>query len=104
MAKLAITPVGQILRERTLISEEALQQALAEQQRSHDRLGRILLTQGHISAFALHSALAEHYGLEFVNLSHTPADALLQNADRSPICATTASVALSAAAYTTCGG
>jgi len=80
MATLPITPLGQILRARDLITEEALQQALAEQQRSADRLGRILLTQGHLSAYTLHHALAEHYGLDFVNLHQAPADASLQQA------------------------
>jgi hypothetical protein len=52
-------PIGQILIEKNEISEEDLQAALAEQERSGRRLGEILIEQGRISWLALARAIAE---------------------------------------------
>lgn len=75
-----IVPVGQILLQRALISEEMLCEALEIQQRTKDLIGRILMTEGRISAIQLYPAIAEHYQLPFVNLHKTPANVTLQNA------------------------
>jgi hypothetical protein len=52
-------PIGQILVERGEISEDDLQAALAEQERTGRRLGEILIEQGQTSWLALARALAE---------------------------------------------
>ena len=52
-------PIGQILVESNEISEEDLQAALAEQERSGRRLGEILIEQGRTSWLALARAIAE---------------------------------------------
>jgi hypothetical protein len=52
-------PIGQILVEKNEISEEDLQAALAEQERSGRRLGEILIEQGRTSWLALARAIAE---------------------------------------------
>ena len=52
-------PIGQILVEKEAITEEELEAALAEQERSGRRLGEILIEQGRTSWLALARALAE---------------------------------------------
>jgi hypothetical protein len=52
-------PIGQILIEKNEISEDDLQAALAEQERSGRRLGEILIEQGRTSWLALARAIAE---------------------------------------------
>jgi hypothetical protein len=52
-------PIGQILIEKHEISEDDLQAALLEQERSGRRLGEILIEQGRTSWLALARAIAE---------------------------------------------
>jgi hypothetical protein len=52
-------PIGQILVEKEAVTEEELEAALAEQERSGRRLGEILIEQGRTSWLALARALAE---------------------------------------------
>jgi len=52
-------PIGQILVEKGEISEDDLEAALAEQERSGRRLGEILIEQGRTSWLALARAIAE---------------------------------------------
>jgi hypothetical protein len=52
-------PIGQILVEKEAITEEELEAALAEQERSGRRLGEILIEHGRTSWLALARALAE---------------------------------------------
>lgn len=75
----SITPVGQILLAQGLVSQAQLDEALAIQRRSGGRIGRILLTRGHVGIQALHQAVAGHYGLPFIDLHASPADATLQD-------------------------
>lgn len=76
-------PLGKILVEKGLLSEQDLWHALVAQQVSGERLGKILLGQGKINKLKLHTALAEHYDLEFVDLTKTPPDEnLLNHLDR----------------------
>ncbi|MCH2546129.1 MAG: glycosyltransferase [Alphaproteobacteria bacterium] len=77
-ASTPIIPVGQILLSQELIDQAMLDEALAIQKTTHERVGRILLTQGHVSILRLYTAIAQHYRLPFVNLHHTPADSTLQ--------------------------
>jgi hypothetical protein len=52
-------PIGQILVEKNEISEQDLEAALAEQERTGRRLGEILIESGRISWLALARAIAE---------------------------------------------
>jgi hypothetical protein len=52
-------PIGQILLEQDAITEENLEAALAEQERSGRRLGEILIESGHTSWLAIARAMAE---------------------------------------------
>lgn len=73
-------PLGEILLAQRVITPAELQDALLVQRRSGDKLGHILMSEGTVAALPLHEAIARHYGLDFVNLVDTPADANLQNA------------------------
>ena len=42
-------PIGQLLRDRGLISEEDLKNALALQQERRDKIGRILIDLGYVA-------------------------------------------------------
>lgn len=70
--------LGHILREQGLITQPQLDDALAVQSRTGDRLGHILMTQGIFGPLALHQAIATHHDLPFIRLDDTPADADLQ--------------------------
>jgi hypothetical protein len=52
-------PIGQILLEQQAISQENLDAALKEQERSGRRLGEILIESGHTSWLAIARAMAE---------------------------------------------
>ncbi len=68
-------PLGQLLREKNLISEEQLQEALLKQKESTEYLGQILLRSGFIdeeSEFL--TVLSEHIGVPFISLKEIPID------------------------------
>lgn len=74
--------LGEILFERGLITETQLAHALTLQQRSGSRLGDILIGQGVLDYYTLYNAIADYYGLPFVDLLKDPPDAqLLHQAD-----------------------
>src|SRR5438034_5295754 len=52
-------PLGQLLRERGLISEEDLKNALALQQERRDKLGRILIDLGYVAEREVLNVLSE---------------------------------------------
>src|SRR3989442_1977444 len=52
-------PLGQLLRERGLISEEDLRNALALQQERRDKIGRILIDLGYVSERDVLSVLSD---------------------------------------------
>lgn len=60
--------IGEILRARDLLTDEQLARVLSWQSQSRSRLGDIIISEGIMTYLELYSALAEHYGLEFVNL------------------------------------
>jgi type IV pilus assembly protein PilB len=66
--------LGQILIELGYITQDQLEQALAEHQRTPKSLGRVLIDLGMIKEGDLVRALAEQVGLEFVDLSEHPVD------------------------------
>ncbi|MGZ5350944.1 MAG: type II secretion system protein GspE, partial [Actinomycetota bacterium] len=64
--------LGQILIELGYITQDQLEQALAEHQRTPKSLGRVLIDLGMIKEGDLVRALAEQVGLEFVDLAEHP--------------------------------
>jgi len=61
-------PLGQILLETGLISEEQLNAALQAQRSTGGRVGQNLILAGAITRLKLYEALAEQLGVPFVNL------------------------------------
>jgi type IV pilus assembly protein PilB len=75
VAKRARGPrLGEMLIARGIISEEQLEEALREQQVTAERLGTILVGRGYVGEVTLVQCLAEHFGLEFVDLEERPID------------------------------
>ena len=75
VAKRARGPrLGEMLLARGIISEEQLEDALGEQQATSERLGSILVNRGYVGEVELVRILAEHFGLEFVDLEDRPID------------------------------
>jgi type IV pilus assembly protein PilB len=66
--------LGDILVERGLVTREALDAAMIEQQRSGRRLGRILVDAGAVTEAQLVQSLAQQIGLPFVDLNDYPVD------------------------------
>ena len=60
---------GELLVKAGAISAEQLQQALAQQKKSGQKLGRVLQDIGAISESELHRFLARHLGIDYVDLS-----------------------------------
>jgi hypothetical protein len=57
-------PLGELLLQKRLVTEDELELALAEQADTKRLLGAILVERGYVSGPALAVALAEHYGVE----------------------------------------
>ncbi|HUP86972.1 MAG TPA: ATPase, T2SS/T4P/T4SS family [Acidimicrobiales bacterium] len=75
VAKRARGPrLGEMLIARGVISEEQLEEALREQQVTAERLGTILVGRGYVGEVQLVQCLAEHFGLEFVDLEERQID------------------------------
>src|SRR5919109_3401618 len=56
-------PLGEMLVDEDLLTEDELDQALAEQARSGRLLGQILVSNGYLSAFSLARVLSEQHGV-----------------------------------------
>lgn len=69
--------VGQILRERELVTDEQLNETLHLQRKQGSRMGDIMVGEGVLGYLPLYAALAEHYDLPFVDLLKEPPDAAL---------------------------
>lgn len=63
-----------MLLARGIITEQQLEESLREQQATAERLGTILVTRGYVSEVELVRILAEHFGLDFVDLEDRPID------------------------------
>src|SRR3954463_1772510 len=63
-----------MLIARGIITEEQLEEALREQQVTAERLGTILVGRGYVGEVTLVQCLAEHFGLEFVDLEERTID------------------------------
>jgi hypothetical protein len=55
--------LGELLVDQQLLTEDELEQALAEQARSGRLLGQILVANGYLSAFSLARVLSEQHGV-----------------------------------------
>jgi type IV pilus assembly protein PilB len=64
-------PLGTLLLRVGAIDPEQLEIALAEKERSPRRLGEILVEWGWVPSVAIARALAEQYGIPFLDLSTT---------------------------------
>jgi type II secretory ATPase GspE/PulE/Tfp pilus assembly ATPase PilB-like protein len=67
-------PLGQLLINQGVISDDQLRIALREQNQSDMPLGKLLVDLGFVSEAALREALSESLGKESVDLSHAIAD------------------------------
>ena len=68
-------PIGQILINQGLISEDQLRIVLQEQMRSNQPLGKLLVKHGFVSEATLRDALGESLGQRAVDLAHVIVDA-----------------------------
>ncbi len=76
--------IGQILVQKGLITEERLNEALAMQKQTTQRIGEVLVDLGYIDQRQLYEALAEQQGLKFVDLTRYSIDpAIAQLLDRA---------------------
>src|SRR5258706_7828196 len=66
--------LGDLLIQHKVISAEQLDTALAEQQRSGRKLGRVLADLGMVAESALHQFLAKHLKVPFVDLKQLQLD------------------------------
>src|SRR5262249_32639536 len=64
---LEIKPLGELLRNRGLISDEDLKNALALQQERREKLGRILIDLGYVSERDIVSTLSEQLKVPVFN-------------------------------------
>jgi Type II secretion system (T2SS), protein E, N-terminal domain len=67
----AWVPLGTLLLRVGAIDPEQLEIALTEKERSPRRLGEILVEWGWVSSVEIARALAEQYGMPFLDLSQT---------------------------------
>jgi type IV pilus assembly protein PilB len=71
------TPLGALLVESGLITNDQLAAALEQQAKSDVAIGRVLVDLGFISEIDLVRALTKQVGLEFVDLTEHPIDATI---------------------------
>jgi hypothetical protein len=64
--------LGDLLVDQQLLTEDELEQALAEQARSGRLLGQILVSNGYLSAFSLARVLSEQHGVELRSARDEP--------------------------------
>ena len=62
--------IGEILIQKKLIDWKQLDDALAEQKRTHEFVGEVLVRKQYVPKFLLFKALAERHAMPFVDLSH----------------------------------
>jgi len=66
--------LGRLLVEAGIISEQQLEEALAEQERTGEPLGQVLVGRGYVSNDVLGAILGRQGGLPYVNLRTYPID------------------------------
>jgi hypothetical protein len=62
-------PLGALLVRAGILRPEQLELALSEREQSRRRLGELLVEWGWVSSRAIAQALAQQYGLEFLDLT-----------------------------------
>ncbi len=62
--------LGDLLVQQKLISEEQLQQALAEQKKSGHKLGRVLIENGYVEEKEILATLSGQLGIPYIDLLH----------------------------------
>ena len=67
-------PLGQVLVDAGMITEQQLSEALDEQRRQGGRLGTHLILQGAVTRLQLYGCIADQMGLPFINLRDAPPD------------------------------
>ncbi len=67
-------PTGEVLVDMGLLTQEQVDQAAAEQQVSHQRIGEIALSKGWVSKGDLMQALARRIGCNYLDLAVTRVD------------------------------
>jgi hypothetical protein len=77
-------PLGAILVDRGVLSEDQLRGALKEQRRSGRLLGQILVEAGILSAFSLTRALSEQHGVNLESVDDEPAAEKTPAAESKP--------------------
>lgn len=70
-------PLGEVMRQRGLITEAALAEALQRQSQEGGRLGELLVMNGKLHWLELAEALGEQIGIGVVNLREQPCDPTL---------------------------
>ena len=63
-------PLGRILVDKGVISEDQLRIALQEQGKTHQPLGRLLVRLGFLSEATIRDVLSENLGQESVDLTY----------------------------------
>jgi len=66
--------LGQILLEAAIVNQAQLELALAQQRKTGERLGTIVLSMGLGSQDGIASAIAQQLGIEFIRLGEMPLD------------------------------
>jgi hypothetical protein len=74
-ARYSWRPLGALLVEKGLLTEQELEAALAEQRRTGRLVGQILVERGSLSAFQLARALSEQHGVELLTEARLDATA-----------------------------
>jgi hypothetical protein len=57
--------LGELMLEKGLITSAQLRDALREQERSHEKLGRVLIDLGYVSELDMFRCVSEQFGLPF---------------------------------------
>ena len=66
--------LGDILISDGLLTQEQLEEALAQQKQTHERLGAVLIEYGYITEKELIDALRNQLGIDFIDLTKTTID------------------------------
>ncbi|QNA88879.1 Flp pilus assembly complex ATPase component TadA [Massilia sp. Dwa41.01b] len=79
MARPEKVRLGEVLMQQKLLSEEQLNQALAEQKRSGRKLGRVFVENGFVTEDQISGALARQLNIPYINLKfYNISDALVR--------------------------
>jgi len=67
-------PTGEVLVEMGLLTQQQVDQAAAEQQVTHQRIGEIVVSKGWVTKGELMEALARRLGCRYLDLAATRVD------------------------------